>query len=714
MDWKVVELERRVDDLTRRVHKLEGATGTAVRPTAPTPSAVQPDRPAPPAPRPVAKPAPRPAPMPPPRPSPPPAPKRAAVDLEDLLGGRVLAWVGGLAVVLGVAFLFAVAVSRGWIGEEVRVLLAGAGSLGLLSLGIWLHERKARGDAALAAVSAGIAGLFVTVTVAAQVYELIPSAAAMALALLAGAAGTALAVRWDSRGIGALGLIGSIAAPILAGAPSDNGTIAILFVACASAVAVTIWRRWDWLSLAVLTLGAMQWAAWLYGPSTVEILVALTAFGLLGVTAAVGYELRVPPERLRASSAFMLALNAVVLAVAGWLALSEIGEDTMGKTWLAGLAVAHLAVAIGGRSSKRVSDDLALLSAAVGVVLADVVFALLADGPVLAIGWAATGVAFAGLIRHSRAGGAEPPAARFGLGTHLALSMLHVVLVDAPPGLVVEGDASAGALGSVLALAAACFASARIDRDGAFQWKVALDVLGLAAVAYLTAVALDGFVLTIAWAIEAVILARIALHDEDDVAACGAAAFLGGALCHALAVVAPPDALIYGLDEPLEAVAALGAVAAAALAGVRLRAGDERARAALSWGAAATLLYLASAAIVTPYQPGGAAELGTGVLDVGVRQQGQMLLSVFWALAGVSALVVGLRRDLKPVRLAALGLLLLTVGKVFLFDLAALTSMYRVVSFIGLGLLLLTGAFVWQRLRPRPLPDLRDAPGGVR
>ena len=129
--------------------------------------------------------------------------------------------------------------------------------------------------------------------------------------------------------------------------------------------------------------------------------------------------------------------------------------------------------------------------------------------------------------------------------------------------------------------------------------------------------------------------------------------------------------------------------------------------------AALTCLFLASAAIVTPFQPGGLGETET-VLDLGVRQQGQMLLSVLWAGAGLVALVVGLREDLRAVRLGGLGLLLATVAKVFMFDLAALTSVYRVVSFTVLGLLLLVGAFVWQRLRPRALPDLRDVPDGVR
>ena len=42
----------------------------------------------------------------------------------------------------------------------------------------------------------------------------------------------------------------------------------------------------------------------------------------------------------------------------------------------------------------------------------------------------------------------------------------------------------------------------------------------------------------------------------------------------------------------------------------------------------------------------------------------------------------------------------MTVGEVFLYDLASLESLYRVGSLIGLGLLLLCGAFAWQQVRP--------------
>jgi uncharacterized membrane protein len=97
-----------------------------------------------------------------------------------------------------------------------------------------------------------------------------------------------------------------------------------------------------------------------------------------------------------------------------------------------------------------------------------------------------------------------------------------------------------------------------------------------------------------------------------------------------------------------------------------------------------------------------------------VRQLGQVLLSGLWAIVGLATLVIGLRRDERMLRLGSLALLLVTVAKVFLYDLAALTSLYRVGSFIALGLLLLVAAGVWQRMRPRPLPDLRATPPALR
>ena len=79
------------------------------------------------------------------------APPRAPFDIEELLGGRVLAWVGGIAVVLAAVFFLVMAVHNGWIDEPTRVVLAFLGSTALLGAGVWLYEAKGRTQAALAA-----------------------------------------------------------------------------------------------------------------------------------------------------------------------------------------------------------------------------------------------------------------------------------------------------------------------------------------------------------------------------------------------------------------------------------------------------------------------------------------------------------------------------------------------------------------------------------
>src|SRR5204862_3703259 len=119
------------------------------------------------------------------------------------------------------------------------------------------------------------------------------------------------------------------------------------------------------------------------------------------------------------------------------------------------------------------------------------------------------------------------------------------------------------------------------------------------------------------------------------VAVVGACAFLGGALLHALAFEAPPRAFVYGLDDPKAAAGALLACSAAALRLVTLRVGTRRLRLALGAGAATTPLYLASTAIVTAFQP-ETQSFGATAFDLGVRQQGQVLVSCLWASVGVT------------------------------------------------------------------------------
>ena len=66
---------------------------------------------------------------------------------------------------------------------------------------------------------------------------------------------------------------------------------------------------------------------------------------------------------------------------------------------------------------------------------------------------------------------------------------------------------------------------------------------------------------------------------------------------------------------------------------------------------------------------------------------------------------VGLLRAYPPLRYVAMGLFGLTVLKVFLVDLWSLGGLYRILGFIGVGLVLLAVSFLYQRGRAKDKPS---------
>jgi uncharacterized membrane protein len=72
--------------------------------------------------------------------------------------------------------------------------------------------------------------------------------------------------------------------------------------------------------------------------------------------------------------------------------------------------------------------------------------------------------------------------------------------------------------------------------------------------------------------------------------------------------------------------------------------------------------------------------------------------SAVWLAFGVVLLVVGIYLRSQPVRLCSAAVVLATVIKVFLLDMGGLTGVWRALSFIGLGLVLMGIGYLYQRL----------------
>jgi len=534
---------------------------------------------------------------------PPPLNPISRLEFEKLLGGRVFAFIGGLAVLLGVIFLMRSAVDSSWFTEEIRILMGALGSLSLLLFGVWLHERKGLLELARVVVAVAIPGLYATTVVATQVYDLISPVLGLEAGALIGVVGVAIAVRWSSMLVGSVGMLGALGAPMLTGTAGEGGSIAFVALALAAAVGVLLWQRWNWLGLGAFAVSAPQVVAWISangfiafegesnpGEPTLLVLAVLVGFWVLYAAAAFGYELRSRgEERLPVSSWMLLLCSSMFVVGAGCVVIGGDSANAL-NAWIFGFAAVHLL--LGGAAIRfGIHREIGSLLVGGGIGLGTFGIANAFDGPTVVAAWSAVSVALAYMATR----------------------------VDASP--------------------------------------------------------------------------TPALSDAERLLLAGVG-FLALAIGHVLLAEAPPTAIAEGVEDLGSSLVAIASCATAALAcrhfGRRIQ--PQTATPAGFVGAAA-LVYLGSVLIVDA---------------IGVGDTGQAWLSAFWTATGLGAVVWGLQRKSVNVRLGGLALLTLAIAKVWTYDLSELEELQRALSFVVLGLLLLVGAFAYQRFK---LDDEAEEPG---
>jgi uncharacterized membrane protein len=524
------------------------------------------------------------------------------IEFEKLFGGRVLAWIGGFATLLGLVFLMRSAVDSSWFTEEIRTLAAALGSLSLLILGVWLHERKGHLEAARIAVAVAIPGLYATTVVAAQTYDLISPIVGLEVGALIGAIGVAIAVRWSSMLVGSVGILGALAAPMLVGTPGEGGSIAFVALALAASVGVLLWQRWNWLALGAFAVSAPQLFFWTWDSGilitsegvsgfrepTLLVLAVLAGFWVLYAAAAFGYELRNgDEEKLPVSSWLLLLCSSVFVVGTGCIVLS--GDSALAlNAWIFGFAAVHLL--LGGAAIRfGVHREIGSLLTGGGIALGSIGLANAFDGPMLVAVWSALAAALA-------------------------------------------------------------YMATRVDRTSSPALSDAQRLL-------LTAFG-----------------------------------FLALAIVHALVVEAPPTAIAEGVEDLGSSLVAIACCAGAALACWHWgREIEPHSATVVGFVSATAFVYLGSVLIIDAI---GANDSGDA------REIGQAWLSAFWAATGLGAVVWGMVRRSVNARLGGLALLTVAIAKVWTYDLSELEELARALSFVALGLLLLAGAFAYQRFKP--------------
>lgn len=77
----------------------------------------------------------------------------------------------------------------------------------------------------------------------------------------------------------------------------------------------------------------------------------------------------------------------------------------------------------------------------------------------------------------------------------------------------------------------------------------------------------------------------------------------------------------------------------------------------------------------------------------------ELTLSLLWVIYALSLVAIGMYRRFRALRIMALVLFGVAIFKIFLIDLSQLDRIYRITSFITLGIILLVASFFYQRYR---------------
>src|SRR5947207_2004342 len=181
------------------------------------------------------------------------APRRPPINWEQVMGAKLFAWIGGLALFLGVAFFVKYSFEHNLIPPELRVAIGFVVGVGLLIGGLLL-KRKENAVTAQTLCATGVLVLY-AVTFACRSYYhfsffgLIPTFLLMALIT---AVAFLLAVRLNAIVVAVLGIAGGFRTPLLLSTGQDRPLGLFVYIALLDIGLLAASQRQRWHALPIL------------------------------------------------------------------------------------------------------------------------------------------------------------------------------------------------------------------------------------------------------------------------------------------------------------------------------------------------------------------------------------------------------------------------------------------------------------------------------
>lgn len=643
---------------------------------------------------------------------------------EDTVGKRWMTWVGALALFLSCGFFLKHAFDSGWIGPTGRVILGLFSGCVLLFLGDnFLRKRMSALGQGL--MGAGLAILYVSIFAAFSIYKLMPQSVAFGTMVIVTTAGMCLAVFHNAMPLGFLAVLGGFLTPPMLSTGRDprDALFAYMLLLDLGVLGVAFFKTWRPLSVLAFAGSWLLFAGWYINfhkdSALVPTLVWASIFYLIFLLIPFVYKFR--KKEATTIEQFGLSLsNAVVAFTIFYILLYKDYKHALGFMSVT-MSASYLILAYLTRT--RIPGDKKALFGFAGMC---VVFLTLAvplhlkfHGVTMA--WSIEGpvLVFLGYLFRYRpvriAGMAVLVIAafrlfafhwplhkelyylfwntRFAAAMSIALaslvySIIHYRNRDKSTTMDKYLMASSAMFGAFLALIICHaeldkwlqFKAVEIDwnrdylRFSILKFLWSLGALGFIAASFRFKFKYFLFSSLLALAVAGIIgiqLYEIRMYEDRVIflnlrfASCAfGSAMLFFAAYVALKFADDWDMTKYNILNIILSVSCLA------------------------------LLMLLSAEVYTYFYE-------TSLSTIRGRRLGQMSLSAVWGLYAIAAIVIGFLKELRPLRLAGLGLLAITAIKALILDLAGLDQIYRIISFVILGAAMIGASFIYHRLEKR-------------
>lgn len=648
---------------------------------------------------------------------------RAGLDIEKWIGGRWYAVVGAIIIVIGIGLFAKLAVARGWLALPVivRCTLGALFGFVLIGAGAWVRRRFNNAWAGFGLFAAGLGSIYACTYAAYRLWEPLTNAPAVAFVLLACVAGLGIGIAIYSRlvAVGIVAQIGGYLTPFLFTDTAASPLVlpAYLLALLGVALILSAWRGGSFVAMrgvawvATITIGGFfvlsnagphpfigaAFLAVAWGAIHAELVWSAARRGL-GTRATEGrnpgVDRALPLVSSLGTTAWSVLLAVIVFRAWGGL-----------PDWLvpAGLAGAAAALGLTTAGHLRVLRDVPetdseRLGAGLLVQAGACVFAAIAlglSGELQVLAWMSVGVAAAvsGRWLRTRAFTAYGVAA-------LAIGTLRLVLFDSWSGGLTVPDATVygiilsrwmGLMAGAGVLWLALAWCSRAGFGAAFAAPIAAwtGMLLLAACFLHTRAELTS--LCFVWCLLAVLVAALA-ELLIGLTLRWAALALWLIATFSWTVAYPFDT--WG-ERAWGSFAHPGVIMMAILAACGVAIGwwaaRREERPALLAGVAGVVLLLVFA--------GTSLEVDrVASVLAGDDRSRFAAVSIWWGLFACGLLAGGFYLRSPWTRWVGLGLLGVAGFKAVIFDLAGVSDVARIVSFIGLGLLMLGVAVVYSKV----------------